>query len=605
MRVEGNDKGEPSPEAVRGALQRLLSSRIFAQSVRLSGFLKFGVEAALAGRVSINEYSIGIDVFEKRSNFDPRIDPIVRVHARRLRSKLKQYYETEGSDDAIEIGLPLRTYVPIFRMRPKPSVAKRAAAFRPQSEPADSILVLPFTHLSPAREEGAYFAEGLTREVIHALSLVKEWRVVAWHAGNGEQRPPDLRELGRQLNVAVALWGTVRKAQKTLRISVELSSVPDGTVLWSQMYEVEIEDQVAAQERLGRNICQALRSRAVSAQAAPGPGTPSARARSLYLKGRHLAASRCRASLERSLDFLSSATAAEPQYAAAHSALAETLVLLATEAEYPPWEVMPKAAKAAARARECDPADAEARVALGLVAALYDGDQQAAETEFLRAIELCPAAASLAWYAAASLTPTGRFPEAIDYLERARELDPVAPAIGNFLAFAYCAAGSPERAVDVLLDNLTVDPDFPLTHWTLGIAYETQAQFEKAIESFERACHLSAGAAYTLAGVGHAHARAGNTGQAIAVLEELRDRSRKQFVPATDLAIVHLGLSEHDDVLHCLATAAEQRCPWRHRLAVDPRTRLIREDARFALAMRGGTSEQITQFIGSSITSCE
>ncbi len=608
MRMESNGKAEPSQEAVRGALQRLLGSRMFAQSVRLSRFLKFGVEAALAGRVSVNEYSIGIDVFEKKSNFDPRIDPIVRVHARRLRSKLKQYYETEGMEDPIEIGLPLRTYVPVFRARPpKPPLPKRPAGFGLSSEPADSIVVFPFTNLSPTREEENYFADGLTRELVHALSLVKEWRVVAWHTNNGEQPQPDLRELGKQLNVSAALWGTVRKAQKVLRISVELTGVPDGTVLWSQMYEIEIEDQVTAQERLSRTICHALRGRAETAGAGSAAteaalSNCSPQARKLYLQGRHLAALAGRENLERALRLLTAATVAAPQYAAALAALGETLVLLATDAEYAPSDVMPKAEQAAIRALECDPGAAEAHVVLGLVQALYEGDAGAAEKEFLRAMELSAAAPPLAWYAAVCLTPAGRYADAIECLDRARELDPVCAAYGHFLGFTHCAAGNPAAAIEVLEETLTVEPNSPVAHWALGIAYEIQSRWEKALEQFDQASRLSGGAVYARAGLGHAYASGGDTGKAVAILDELRERSRKRFVPAADLAVIHLGLAEYDQALRCLAAAAEQRCPWRYRLAVDPRTLSIRENGRFAAAMRRA-GETATHSSASSITS--
>src|SRR5215469_6124999 len=324
MRIGAASKGELTPEALRGALERLLSSRVFVQSTRLSRFLRFGVEAALAGHMTVNEYSIGIDVFEKKGGFDPRIDPIVRVHARRLRSKLKQYYETEGIDDPIEISLPLRTYVPVFRPKPPRSLAeKRPAAFRSAPEPSDSILVFPFTNLSTSKDDD-YFAEGLTRELIHVLSRIKEWRVIAWHWGGSETRQSDFRELGKQLNAGAALWGTIRNNQKTLRISAELSSIPDRTVLWSQMYVLESDDPLGSQERLARTICQGLRARAEAQSAAPVKSTSSPLAHGKWLAGCHVAKRRDRQSLEKSVRYLSEAIAADPRYGAAHAGLAET-----------------------------------------------------------------------------------------------------------------------------------------------------------------------------------------------------------------------------------------------------------------------------------------
>jgi tetratricopeptide (TPR) repeat protein len=162
--------------------------------------------------------------------------------------------------------------------------------------------------------------------------------------------------------------------------------------------------------------------------------------------------------------------------------------------------------------------------------------------------------------------------------------------VHNHLAYAICAAGGADAAIPDLLDSLTVEPEFPLTHWTLGICYLTASQPTKAIAHFERASQVLHAASYAQAGLAHAHALAGNTGKAVAILDELRDQSRDKFVPAIDLAVIHLGLREYDEAFRRLAAAAEQKCAWRHRLAVDPRTEAIRTDPRFLRFMRDGSA---------------
>ena len=87
-----------SAESVRTQLRKILSSSIFARSERLARFLSFAVEQMLEGRgEELKEFVIGVEVFDKTDKYDPRMDPIVRVEARRLREKLRRYYETEGS----------------------------------------------------------------------------------------------------------------------------------------------------------------------------------------------------------------------------------------------------------------------------------------------------------------------------------------------------------------------------------------------------------------------------------------------------------------------------------------------------------------------------
>src|SRR5262245_38597688 len=104
------------PDAVRRQLERVLASPWFTQSDRMRRFLRFAVEHALAGTGDkVKEYLVGMEVFDRRDDFDPQVDPIVRVEARRLRAKLKANYESIGRDDALRIECPKGSYAAIFR----------------------------------------------------------------------------------------------------------------------------------------------------------------------------------------------------------------------------------------------------------------------------------------------------------------------------------------------------------------------------------------------------------------------------------------------------------------------------------------------------------
>ena len=108
----------PSPESIREQLRKIVSSRSLIQSRRLVRFLSFIVERALEGKGDqLSEYLIGLEVYERRSSFDPQIDTIVRSEVRRLRLKLRQYYETDGANDPILIEVPKGAYAPVFHER--------------------------------------------------------------------------------------------------------------------------------------------------------------------------------------------------------------------------------------------------------------------------------------------------------------------------------------------------------------------------------------------------------------------------------------------------------------------------------------------------------
>src|SRR5262249_45983606 len=155
----------------------------------------------------LKEYVIGVSVFDRGPAFDPRTDTIVRVEARRLRAKLKEYYETDGRHDTVVIELADKGYTAAFRTRHRPSDGE-----------TKSIVVLPFTNLSgdPANE---YLADGLTEEIIGGLSSLPELQVVArTSAFQFKGRAEDVRKIGKELGVQTVLEGSLRKEEQRIRV---------------------------------------------------------------------------------------------------------------------------------------------------------------------------------------------------------------------------------------------------------------------------------------------------------------------------------------------------------------------------------------------------
>jgi len=166
--VEISDSFGISQQLIQAQLERILSSALFINSERLRRFLQYAVQQVAQGQPGqLKEYSLGVSVFDKRDSFDPRFDPIVRVEAGRLRTRLKQYYDTEGRDDPLVIDLPKGSYVPRFEPASSSRLAPLATppAFverRSQSQSRSAIAVLPFSDHSPHRDQ-EYFCDGMTR----------------------------------------------------------------------------------------------------------------------------------------------------------------------------------------------------------------------------------------------------------------------------------------------------------------------------------------------------------------------------------------------------------------------------------------------------------
>jgi len=226
------------------------------RSKKLCQFLRFTVEAVLLGNGSeLKEYAIGVGVFRRGREFDTSADPIVRVQARRLRSKLKQYYLAEGCDEQIRIEYPVGSYSPIFLPRtPQPARAMLSGPSiqaRPIT-PSRLIAVLPFVGLGV---EGEAFSEGLTDELIHALSSRDGTRVVARSSCfQYKGRSEDVRRIGEALGAGSLVSGSVRIEGSRLRVLAQLVDVESGVNLWSYAYDRELGGILATQQEISRDV---------------------------------------------------------------------------------------------------------------------------------------------------------------------------------------------------------------------------------------------------------------------------------------------------------------------------------------------------------------
>lgn len=256
---------EPTPEAIRAALDQVLQSAGFDAPARARRFLAYIVDETLAGRAErIKAYSIATDVFGRGANFDAHSDPIVRLEAGRLRRALEQYYQSAGRDDPIVISIPKGAYVPEFAARPRaeapaPEVAAQGRApwaarlaglgavavvglvalvawaggwapwTRPSAAPAlPRLLVRPIEDLSGAADSSG-FARGLTQEILGQMAKFRD--IVTVEGGAA----PD------QHGSRYVLLGAVSLAGERLRLQVRLLDAEDVSVLWAQTYEADFK----------------------------------------------------------------------------------------------------------------------------------------------------------------------------------------------------------------------------------------------------------------------------------------------------------------------------------------------------------------------------
>jgi tetratricopeptide (TPR) repeat protein len=169
---------------------------------------------------------------------------------------------------------------------------------------------------------------------------------------------------------------------------------------------------------------------------------------------------------------------------------------------------------------------------------------------------------------------------------RASELDPLDPIINVHLGWHYWLARQPDQAIEQCRKTVELDPNSFWPSFFAGLAYEQKGIFDEAIREFQNARTLSQGFTYTIAGLGHTYAVAGEIKQAEAVLDELKNSSKQKHVPAYDLAVTYAGLGERDDAFAWLEKAYQEHSGWLAYLKVEPRLDSFRSDPRFGDLMQ-------------------
>ncbi len=571
---------ELASDSIRQQLAKILASKTFARTERLSRFLRFTAEKVLQGQGDqLKEYLIGLEVFDRKSTYDPRLEPIVRTEARRLRAKLRKYYETEGRHDPIGIEFPTGGYAPVFHTRPSATGEPAPLPARP------TIAVLPFVNLS-AEPDDEYFSDGLTEELIHALTKVESLRVVAWTTvSQFKGKAQDIRKIGRQLNVNSLLEGSVRRSGDRLRITAQLFDVADGYHLWSEKYDREARDVFVIQDEISRAIVDTLRIRLAGGAAAPlvKRYTENLEAHNLYLKGLFQWNKQTEDGLKKSIEYFQEAIAREPNHAPAYVGLSFAYELLGVWSVRPPHEVMPRATAAAVKALQIDGTLADAHAALAATRAHYEWDWAGAEHEFRLALALKPGGSRAHQaYAMALLIPMKRFDEALTEIRRAQELDPLSMFVSASVGHALYAARRHGEAIEQCRRTIDLERNYYLAYVFLGEALEQEKMYAQAIEAFERARALSPGSPLATADLGRCYALAGNKTRAYRLLQELEQIASQKYASPMDVAQIHIGLGDHEAAFQYLQEALQERSGLITWIPIDARYDTLREDPRFA-----------------------
>jgi TolB-like protein/Tfp pilus assembly protein PilF len=409
-----------------------------------------------------------------------------------------------------------------------------------------SIAVLPFDNLS-RDPDNAYFAEGVQDEILTRLAKVADLKVISrTSTQHFKSTPENLPEIAKQLGVTNILEGSVQKAKDQVRVNVQLINALTDAHLWAEIYDRKLTDIFAVESEIAKTIADTLQAKLTGSEktAISNRPTENPQAYELYLKGRFFWNKRTGQDLKTACDYFQQAIAADPQYATAYAALAESYLLIPLFAAGSPQDYFPRAKAAAQRAIELQETSAEAHTALGALLCFSDSNFAESEKEFKRAIALNPNYATAHhWFGNALLVALGRFDEAIRENQRAVELDPLSLIINADLGSTFMIARRYDQAIAQLQRTLTLDNKFSYSLWNLGEALYLKGDTAAAIAEYEKARALDDDP-QILALLGRAYADAGQKDKATHIIQELGERAKRQFVRGYLMALIYIGLGD-------------------------------------------------------------
>jgi TolB-like protein len=230
----------------RRQLARMLQSRIFVHSEKLSRFLRFIVEHVIDGNQKhLKEYVIGSEVYDRRPPYSPTQDSIVRTEARRLRGKLKEYYETEGKDDPIYVYLRPGSYIPVLQY--KEALVGGQSAMEASAPPsaraaATTIAILPFRDISGSPLSSTY-ARGIPDELAYSLMQKESCRVISPASmAYFSAREHDVASAMSKVGAQIAYEGSVREEGNHIRVTATIVDAA-GFQVWTKRLDADLESQ--------------------------------------------------------------------------------------------------------------------------------------------------------------------------------------------------------------------------------------------------------------------------------------------------------------------------------------------------------------------------
>jgi adenylate cyclase len=449
------------------------------------------------------------------------------------------------------------------------------------------VAVMPLINMVSDPNE-QYFADGMTEELISAVSKVRELSVIsrtsAMHYKNQSKRAT---EIAQELKVGTLLEGSVRKAGNRVRISVQLIDAQSDKHLWAENYDRTLEDVFAIQSEIASRVAEELRIQLLDFERRmlERRATENTEAYTNFLEGRELFRKGDEVSLRGAVRLFERAIELDPSFARAYSQLADCYLRLGNVGYEPYHESIAKAKTPLKRALDLDPNLAEAH-ATSSTMLFNEDDLLGAEAEARRAIELNPSLPEAYSALCNVLLSKGRGGESVRLVETYYRLDPIRPEYIVDLGMAYFYSGRESEALEHW--NKTSELAPAGTYRLMAEYYLWKGDLEKAKQLHSTVEELDPNNPWVSWMRGFIAARTGDQDAALLAIRKI-DESKVGALGLNSIGFIYYALGDLDSYfsyisraldLHALDVANVMYCPLFADARADPRYRAMREKAK-------------------------
>ena len=416
------------------------------------------------------------------------------------------------------------------------------------------LAVLPFENLSgdPGQD---YFSDGLTEEMIAQLGALSPEHLGVISRTSSmvyKHTSKSARQIGSELGTDYVLESSLRRDGERVRITVQLIRVRDQVHLWANNYDSHISSSIALQEEVARAVAEQIEVKLSSVYAnRPVRSHPDSAANEAYLRGRFFFNQFTSGGYYKAIEYFQQAIDRDPNFAEAYAGLSDCYRFLVVTDTISPAEGSPKIADSSRQAVLLSDSLAESHCALA--GALMDKyDWRRAEKEFQRALALNPSYSDMHRIYAALLTALLRHREAWEQISEAIRTDPLSlPNNAEVVRTLYYARDY-DGALRQAQKAMQLNPDYYRTHFWMGRVYGQKHMYKEAIGEAKTVLSANPDSSLALTELAYSLAMGGREAKARKILRRLEERRKASFVPAYNLAVIHVALHENDAALQLL-----------------------------------------------------